>query len=59
MKNPCVKDCPGRSPTCHAECEAYLAFHEHNKAKNHKQLQQSLVNDFINKEIIKSIKGVR
>lgn len=59
MKNPCKKDCPGRSSTCHAECEAYLAFHEHNKVKNHKNRLQSEVNDFINKEIIKSIKGVR
>lgn len=41
------------------ECEAYLAFHEHNKVKNHKNRLQSEVNDFINKEIIKSIKGVR
>lgn len=23
---PCRKDCPDRSPTCHANCEAYRAF---------------------------------
>lgn len=27
-KHPCVKDCPGRSPTCHASCEKYLKFAE-------------------------------
>lgn len=26
MNNPCVKDCPDRSATCHAECEKYAAF---------------------------------
>ena len=26
MKNPCVKECPDRSPTCHAECEKYAEF---------------------------------
>jgi len=23
MKNPCVKDCPGRSQDCHGRCEKY------------------------------------
>ena len=26
MKNPCVRDCPDRSPVCHAVCEKYQAF---------------------------------
>lgn len=26
MTNPCVNDCPGRSPTCHGSCEKYAAF---------------------------------
>ena len=26
--NPCSPDCRSRSPTCHGECEKYLAFHE-------------------------------
>lgn len=26
MKNPCVKECPDRSPTCHGECEKYAAY---------------------------------
>lgn len=28
MGSPCVPECPGRSPTCHAECEKYRAFAE-------------------------------
>lgn len=26
MRQPCKRDCPGRSPTCHAECEKYKAY---------------------------------
>lgn len=26
MGIPCVRDCPGRSPTCHAECEKYRDY---------------------------------
>ena len=25
-KTPCVKDCPDRTPGCHAKCEKYLAW---------------------------------
>ena len=28
MNNPCTKDCPRRSPTCHCECKEYQAFFE-------------------------------
>ena len=31
MKGPCEKECPYRSPTCHAECERYLTFAEERK----------------------------
>lgn len=24
--NPCKPDCPERSPTCHSECEKYIAY---------------------------------
>ena len=26
MTNPCKRDCPDRSGTCHAECMKYLAY---------------------------------
>ena len=34
MKNPCQKNCNGRSPDCHATCEKYLAFYQHNREQN-------------------------
>lgn len=32
-KNPCKRDCPERSPTCHAECERYFKWREACKAE--------------------------
>jgi hypothetical protein len=35
MKNPCTKDCPRRSPTCHSSCPdypKYKKFLKHRKA---------------------------
>ena len=26
MDNPCVKNCPDRTPTCHGECEKYARY---------------------------------
>ena len=26
MTQPCKRDCPGRSQTCHTECEKYKAY---------------------------------
>lgn len=40
MKNPCKKDCPRRragtkeAPSCHADCEAYKAYWDENRARN-------------------------
>lgn len=28
IQNPCKRDCPERSPTCHAHCEKYLTWVE-------------------------------
>lgn len=43
MDNPCTKSCPDRSPTCHSECVAYLAFfkerqEERERRREHNQL---------------------
>ena len=57
MKNPCKKDCPGRSATCHAECDDYLAFNEHNMKRNLKRRQESEIFDYVNKEVAKSMRG--
>lgn len=41
MQSPCKKDCPNRSATCHAECEAYLLFAEEN-AKQREDLHNKM-----------------
>lgn len=28
MIPPCVKDCPGRSATCHTSCEKYMEYQQ-------------------------------
>ena len=28
MKQPCARDCPLRSPVCHASCRRYLLYRE-------------------------------
>jgi hypothetical protein len=30
---PCEKDCPGRTPGCHSQCENYKAFIQERRAK--------------------------
>ena len=38
---PCFKECPGRSPTCHGECEPYLKFYEWSVKKSKKRVTDS------------------
>lgn len=45
MKNPCTKDCPKRSPTCHSECEEYLAFFEERQRINQERHKINSVNN--------------
>lgn len=44
MKNPCTKDCPKRSPTCHSECEEYLAFFEERQRINKEMYRINAIN---------------
>ena len=44
MKNPCRKDCPGRSPTCHIDCEAYQEFFEERKRINQERQRMNAIN---------------
>lgn len=39
MKNPCKKDCPDRSPTCHQTCTDYLEFFEYRRRENEQRYQ--------------------
>lgn len=29
---PCKKDCPNRSPSCHGQCDAYIAYEKERNA---------------------------
>lgn len=53
MRNPCKKDCPGRSPTCHAECDVYLDFYAWCKETREQERKQSITMDYIAKEVRK------
>jgi hypothetical protein len=60
MKNPCSKNCPGRSPTCHCECEEYLAFFEERQRLNkERQILNGINNDnaFIDRRVKCAIKA--
>ena len=41
MMQPCKRDCPGRSPTCHAECEKYAMFTQKQAESYKKRLLDS------------------
>lgn len=47
IEQPCKKDCPNRSATCHAECEAYLQFMEHNAKERERIHNSKKVNGYI------------
>lgn len=47
MQSPCKKDCPDRSATCHAKCEAYLKFLEHNAKERERIHVSKKVNGYI------------
>lgn len=59
-KNPCVKDCPNRSATCHAECEKYAAFAKDREAElrelNHKRNVESRLDGQIIDKAVKARK---
>lgn len=39
VPTPCVKDCPDRSATCHAECEKYAEFVRMNELRKKGKLE--------------------
>lgn len=62
MKNPCSKNCPGRSPTCHCECEEYLAFFEERQRMNKEKQELNAINydnAFVNRAVKCAIKARR
>jgi hypothetical protein len=62
MKNPCDKNCPNRSPTCHCECEAYLAFFEERQRENKERHRINSINSdnaFVDRAVKCAIKARR
>lgn len=59
MKMPCDKDCPGRSPTCHAECELYLCYAEENEQQREDLHKKKKVNGYIRDAVRASKKSSR
>lgn len=41
--NPCKKDCPERSATCHATCEKYSEFSEENRKEKEKIKKENYI----------------
>lgn len=41
MTQPCKRDCPGRSPTCHAECEKYRRFANQQREEYKRRLDEA------------------
>lgn len=54
MKNPCKRNCPNRSPTCHAECEDYLAFNEWCIKQRKERMKYSDANSYVTDAVAKS-----
>jgi hypothetical protein len=62
MKNPCSKDCPKRSPTCHCECPNYLAFFAERQRENQERQRLNAINydnAFVDRAIKCAIKARR
>lgn len=54
MRNPCRKDCPDRSATCHAECIKYLDFYAWCKEAREQERQHRIPTGYIVNEVRKS-----
>lgn len=57
MKCPCTRECPGRTETCHAECEEYLAFVEYRKEIRKQKRKDVEVFIYIKDAVAASKKG--
>jgi len=53
MKNPCSKNCERRSVTCHAECEEYLAFYNHNRRADKARVEYQQAGNFLKDYMLK------
>lgn len=47
MENPCRKDCPRRSPTCHSDCPDYEKYRRYLKWKKYLINKSKVYDDYI------------
>ena len=59
MRNPCARDCAGRSATCHSTCEAYLDFRSWSMMQYEDKLREQKANSYIHDQIEISRKTAR
>lgn len=43
MKNPCVRDCPRRSATCHSSCPEYAKFDQYNQMRREERRLKTIL----------------
>ena len=46
VETDCPQDCPDRSPTCHGECEKYLAAWNKRKAENNAAILRAKADEY-------------
>lgn len=54
MRIPCEKNCPGRTGTCHADCEKYREYREFCQKVREQRLREQHVNDYTAKAVTES-----
>lgn len=47
MTQPCKRDCPGRTATCHTECEKYRQFVDQQRDEYKRRLDDMQVTDAV------------
>jgi hypothetical protein len=45
MDNPCVRDCPKRSATCHSSCPEYAKFNQYNQMRREESRMKTILFD--------------
>ena len=55
----CPRDCPGRSATCHGECESYLSAYAENRVRNRKRRMESESKHLLSESYRKNLKRLK
>lgn len=45
VENPCARDCPDRTATCHAECEKYARFFAWREEQRKKRAEEKTLEE--------------